>query len=309
MPLGPQKDLFKKYNLNPEHYAAVKKHWPRLRVIYNDYLNIRPRLNMHVPLIVGPLTEMVSQVHSIRYRLKDPEHLIEKVIRKELWERITVENYKQEVTDLVGVRVLHLFKADWMHIHRYIIDNWTRKKAPVANVREGDSKELTKIYKRAGCRVNKHNAGYRSVHYLVKTPAKNEQQMIEIQVRTIFEEGWSEIDHTFRYPYDPNNEMIRSFIDILNRQAGSADEIGTYLKDLHADWKLEPKSDAKKLRKGRTTVENRKMETARLKADTKELPRLDLRGQNEPLVLSHERMLERQIEIIKRTLHTKAKRR
>ena len=43
---------------------------------------------------------------------------------------------------------------------------------------------------------------------------------IEVQVRTLFEEAWSEIDHKLRYPYKLSNEMIRSYLEIMNRAAG-----------------------------------------------------------------------------------------
>src|SRR5690606_29677137 len=59
-------------------------------------------------------------------------------------------------------------------------------------------------------------------------PAKN-TYFAEIQVRTIFEEGWSEIDHTIRYPYDQENPIYGQFLMILNRLAGSADEMGTFI--------------------------------------------------------------------------------
>ena len=52
----------------------------------------------------------------------------------------------------------------------------------------------------------------------------------EIQVRTIFEEGWSEIDHKIRYPYDADNPVLGQFLVVFNRLAGSADEMGSFVK-------------------------------------------------------------------------------
>lgn len=39
-----------------------------------------------------------------------------------------------------------------------------------------------------------------SVHYLIRD--KESGLCIEVQVRTLFEEAWSEIDHKLRYPYN-----------------------------------------------------------------------------------------------------------
>ena len=56
-----------------------------------------------------------------------------------------------------------------------------------------------------------------------------------MQVRTIFEDAWSEIDHTIRYPYDLNNPIFFQFLLILNRLAGSADEMGSFIKFLQKE--------------------------------------------------------------------------
>ena len=58
---------------------------------------------------------------------------------------------------------------------------------------------------------------------------------IELQVRTIFEEAWSEIDHKIRYPYFMHDKLFSEYLLILNRLAGSADEMGTYIKFLQVE--------------------------------------------------------------------------
>lgn len=52
---------------------------------------------------------------------------------------------------------------------------------------------------------------------------------IEIQVRTLYEEAWSEIDHKLRYPYNLQNEMLGNYVDIMNRLTGVGDEMGTFI--------------------------------------------------------------------------------
>ena len=55
---------------------------------------------------------------------------------------------------------------------------------------------------------------------------------MEIQVRTVFEEAWSEIDHIIRYPYDVDNPVLTEYLAIFNRIVGSADEMGMFIKKL-----------------------------------------------------------------------------
>ena len=54
-------------------------------------------------------------------------------------------------------------------------------------------------------------------------------------MRTIFEEGWSEIDHQLRYPYDVDNVIISEYLAVFNRLAGNADEMGSFIKRLKAE--------------------------------------------------------------------------
>jgi putative GTP pyrophosphokinase len=108
---------------------------------------------------------------------------------------------------------------------------WDLYEKPKAYIRGGDYEEG---FKEKDCTVVHHPAGYRSVHYLVKSQATKQLHIAEIQVRTIFEEGWSEIDHRMRYPYEVDNVILSEHLGVFNRFAGSADEMGTVVKKLKA---------------------------------------------------------------------------
>ncbi|AQR64826.1 hypothetical protein BXU06_06930 [Aquaspirillum sp. LM1] len=99
-------------------------------------------------------------------------------------------------------------------------------------MREGDSSSLTEEFKKLGFDVKQHPAGYRSVHYICSSQPGLREVLVEIQVRTIFEEAWSEIDHRVRYPNFSDDPLISYFLTIFNRLAGSADEMGAFVKKL-----------------------------------------------------------------------------
>ena len=111
------------------------------------------------------------------------------------------------------------------------------KGKPVINLREGDQPEIVSLYEKKGCDVKKHQFGYRSAHYLVAARLSKKVVLVEIQVRTIFEEGWSEIDHLIRYPYVKDNPILEQYLVMFNRLAGSADEMGSYIMYLNAALK------------------------------------------------------------------------
>ena len=48
--------------------------------------------------------------------------------------------------------------------------------------------------------------------------------------RTLFEEGWSEIDHDIVYPYFKDDIMLNDFSTLLNRLSGMADEMSSYFR-------------------------------------------------------------------------------
>jgi len=53
---------------------------------------------------------------------------------------------------------------------------------------------------------------------------------IEIQGRTLFEEGWGEIDHDIVYKETEDDEMLKDYSKMLNRLSGLADEMSSYFR-------------------------------------------------------------------------------
>lgn len=213
-----------------------------MQQIYNDFVNIQGNLEDYSEMIAKQLRKQ-DKVHTVRSRIKDPEHLIAKLIRKTPVRKenkgedfeFTVENYKEEITDLVGLRVIHIFKEDWIDIHDYINKNWKITESQV-NVRVGDQ---TDYYTEQGVQINPRETGYRSVHYLIEfNPNLSAKVIVEIQVRTIFEEGYGEVDHQLNYPNSNVPQVLSLNLLQLNRLAGSADEMASAVKIIKKEWSL-----------------------------------------------------------------------
>ncbi|MEJ7623777.1 MAG: RelA/SpoT domain-containing protein [Pyrinomonadaceae bacterium] len=221
--------------LTADHVEASGLTWEELAAIYDDQVSKRDALEDSASYIVGRLRKS-PKAHSVRSRVKSPASLIHKIIRKRAEGRdITFANYRREITDLVGIRTLHLYKEDWLPIHQFIICEWATLENPIAYVRDGDKAEWNHAYEKNGCRVEKHPRKYRSLHYLINGPGALITTIAEIQVRTLFEEAWSEIDHQVNYPETASNEIVVLYLDLFNRYAGSADEMGSLLPMLVRD--------------------------------------------------------------------------
>ena len=210
-----------------------------LKDIYNDFVDYKVSYENQANFIANILRSQ-SMVHTVKSRIKEPDRLIEKIIRKTEDRRLkygdnfqfTVDNYKNEINDLIGIRVIHIFKDQWQAIHEFIMKTWNVIEV-TANVRDGDN---TKIFEELDIEVRSRVSGYRSVHYLVEFYPTNEKVIAEIQVRTIFEEGYGEIDHRLRYSHVEIPEILKSNLLLFNRIVGSADEMASLINELSKEW-------------------------------------------------------------------------
>lgn len=230
-------EFLRKYPYTKEIIEVNNIHIENLMEIYNDYINYRNSYENQASFIANILREEDS-IHSVKSRIKDPERLIEKIIRKTEDRKnkygndfeFTVENYKNEINDLIGIRVIHIFKEEWEAIHDFIIKTWKVIEI-TANVRDGDN---TEKFDELGIEVRSRASGYRSVHYLVELNfTYSDTTIAEIQVRTIFEEGYGEIDHLLRYSNDNIPEIVKSNLLLFNRIIGSADEMASLINNLN----------------------------------------------------------------------------
>lgn len=220
-------------------WEAAQINWSELVSIADDHQENFPSLAASAAMYAG-IIQGITGVHSVRWRVKDPKHLIGKIIRKkaagkENYKDISVGNYYQIVTDLVGIRALHLFKDEFQVIHDKLSPLLADKETPVANIRQGDNEKFSDLCRKLGFEVNEHPAGYRSIHYVKTVKPLSRDLHIEIQVRTVFEEGWSEIDHQVRYPNFSDDPLVIYASLMLNRLSGMADEMSTYAKQLVAE--------------------------------------------------------------------------
>ncbi|MBV7583127.1 hypothetical protein KW851_09900 [Pseudomonas sp. PDM33] len=226
-------------NISEETWAAAAIDWNELVSIADDHRRNIDSLSDTASYVAG-IIQRFNKVHSVRWRVKDVDHLLEKIVRKraaqeEKYSDISAQNYYLKVTDLVGVRALHLFKDDYLEVDTGIRGTWDLQEKAIIYIREGDQDPQED---EASFRSQSHPKGYRSIHYIISTQPLRRNIYVEIQVRTIFEEGWSEIDHKIRYPNFSENHLVEYFLQMFNRISGSADEMGSFVKILASELDL-----------------------------------------------------------------------
>lgn len=232
-----RQSILYKLKISQDDFDKLGLTWDALEAIFADHRKQMPGLET-LGLFLANQFMSEKNIHSVRFRVKDPKGLIAKIIRKRVADPkriIDLKNYTEEITDLVGIRAIHLMKNHWQGIDEMIISRWDLKEPKKAYIRDGDSEEFTKQFAEGGFEIKEHPFGYRSLHYIITTKPGKDQFYAEIQVRTIFEEGWSEIDHKVRYPNVTDNVIFGEFLSIFNRIAGSADEMGSFIMSLKMD--------------------------------------------------------------------------
>lgn len=165
-------------------------------------------------------------IHSIKHRLKDEQHLRRKLERKFPDVELSDEEFFRRVTDLMGVRVLHLHQAQFVEINGAIQQkaasgDWIFSEDPIAYTWDPDSK---KFFEDQGLVVEVRDTHYTSVHYLIR-PRADSRICCEVQVRTLFEEIWGEVDHIFNYPDPTENVASREQLRVLSKLVGTGSRL------------------------------------------------------------------------------------
>lgn len=198
--------LIEKYKSDFQDFDLLRRH-------IVDFFSLHPK--------VAPY------VHSVKSRLKNPDHLREKIARK--WKvggTISTENLYSKITDFAGVRVLLLHQKQFDGIKKAI--DWRIEKGEWILVEPPKAytwdPEAENYFERLGLKTDKKESFYTSVHYLVK---QYEESAIccEIQIRTLFEEIWGEVDHAINYPDKTDKEVCGDQILVLAKLIGAGSRL------------------------------------------------------------------------------------
>ncbi len=190
-------------------------------------------LNSFVPNLTG--NEKLSKIiHSVKWRTKDPKSLRDKLERKILEAKllnkkinINKQNLFNKINDLAGIRILHLYTNQFPQINEILLQIFNDLKfiiieGPEARVWDD---EYRAFFQRLNIKIkndgnksshNKKQTLYSSVHYVLDTK-RQIPFTVEVQVRTLADEIWGEVDHQISYPHETRNVACREQIQVLAR--------------------------------------------------------------------------------------------
>jgi putative GTP pyrophosphokinase len=193
-------------------------------------------------------------VHSRIWRIKTPERLKDKLLRKLMDSRlekktfdITEDNLFERITDLVGFRILHLHTTQFESINKIVTDllneeRWVLIEGPTARTWDDEYREY---YQKIKIETRESERMYTSVHYTFK-PNKQKNCTGELQVRTLAEELWGEVDHKINYPHPADSSSCREQIKVLARLTSSCTRLVDSIFHTYQVDNLSPKTKVSK---------------------------------------------------------------
>ena len=165
--------------------------------------------------------ELRDMIHFIKHRVKDVESLRKKLRRlagKEDGEVIDETNLFRRITDLAGLRIIHLNTDQIGAMHPRILSVLEANRyrvigRPVAYCWDV---EYEKLFQEVGLRTERADSMYTTVHYDIQTSQKT-PITCELQVRSLADEVWGEVSHRVNYPTESPSEACRDQLKVLAR--------------------------------------------------------------------------------------------
>lgn len=166
-----------------------------------------------------------ESIHTILYRIKGESRLIEKIDQENISSEfdlkpITHLNFRERIRDIIGIRIICLRLSDIVKVEAYL--KFLDEEKILKFIQEPDHKRSFVLPIDPGTTapkdINLQYSGYSSIHYQIKlgenSDASQEFKSIqmELQLRTILEEAWGEIDHKYRYTYSRIGDSLPEHI-------------------------------------------------------------------------------------------------
>lgn len=201
---------------------------PHKTVIQERYNSYRPVFSECLGKIEARLKEVLHLASAPTYktRIKSFDSYYRKILRQKADDSANSTELVT-LTDMMGIRVICAFLADIENVVKQLTKNF--------DVREVERK---------GSQQSFREFGYESVHVLIsipsdcypvenKSPVLPKDVVCEIQVRTILQDAWAEVEHELIYKseFNPFDKPLRRKLAAINANLGLADTIFQEIRD------------------------------------------------------------------------------
>lgn len=158
-----------------------------------------------------------NPIDDIQSRLKSPESIRDKLLRKNL--PFTLEAIEQNLFDVAGVRIVCSFIDDI-----YMLADCLMQQDDITLIQQKDYIKQPKAN------------GYRSLHLIVEVPIFLQDQKklmkVEVQFRTIAMESWANLEHQLRYKKSLSPDIIEKTEKRLGECAKLSNLLDTQMQEI-----------------------------------------------------------------------------
>jgi putative GTP pyrophosphokinase len=180
-----------------------------------------------------------SPVQRIRSRVKRAESVEDKILRRcDVFDAGLTPPSFRKMNDTVGVRVILYFLC-----HFPLIDRELRRMedyfeiSPTEKPKAYLPPDLFNHLALTGVDRKDKESGYASVHYILRLRRSKvtevDRPWFELQVRTIIEDAWGEVEHVLGYkPGKWTSMSVKTQFKIISKQLGAIDE---HFNHLHSE--------------------------------------------------------------------------
>lgn len=222
--------------------------------------------------------ELHNECYAFRTRVKSVDKLVEKVDRKSLKK----DGYNLfSITDVVGLRVVTLFRQDMEVVARKILGMiWCQENSvfqteqveevivyAVNHKHDGVVKQIkaavSEFIPEDSIKSEESEAGYSSIHIVTRYGGDLSHDLpesdfseykvpVEIQIRTVFEDAWGEIDHKYGYEQREgknseqkihNAEHVKKHLRLLKSFMDACAEYADVIREEASDVVLNTRSE------------------------------------------------------------------
>lgn len=176
-----------------------------------------------------------NPIQSIKSRIKKPVSIIEKL--KLRGYEVTLENIKEQLTDIAGVRVICSFVEDIYKLAEMLTSQ--------DDIRVVQIKDYIK---------NPKPNGYRSYHLIIEVPIflsdGKKYMKVEVQFRTIAMDFWASLEHQLKYKKKIDNpeqiaKELKECADVICEMDLKMQDIRYMIDEVQKTHGLETKTEDK----------------------------------------------------------------
>ena len=187
-------------------FEGSKEEFARMMMMYNGAIR-EVKTKLQVLNDELSMTRNRNPIEFIETRIKTPESIANKLIKKEL--PLTVPSVRENLNDVAGVRVICAFLDDIYQVAEML-----------------EAQDDVEIIKTKDYIKKPKKNGYRSLHLIVEVPVffsdGKERVRVEVQVRTIAMDFWASLEHSVKYKKSVRDAEdivyeLRACADVINR--------------------------------------------------------------------------------------------